>query len=274
MSEDAPELRELFTEAVRIWLDVSNGSEYAQIWPLLQRGVELHPDEALTAGTHFLKATKVENRAVAVDMLGELAANQPEHRSTIATELLALLDTEVDVDVQWSLLSALGKTGEPSATPALVEWTAESDVAELRMQAVRSLGDIQSNGSHTTEGVDALMAATADPDDRVRSWATLALGSLIESDSDEIREVLRRRLFDTDDSTRLEAIVGLARRHDSRGFEAVKHALSDQIVPRRIFDAAALLGDPALLPHLNRANRQHIPDDAYEQVLAACQPRP
>jgi HEAT repeat protein len=62
---------------------------------------------------------------------------------------------------------------------------------------------------------ELLLQLMTDVDDGVRDWATFAIGAQSDADTAEIRVALRQRLDDTDDETRAEPMMGLARRGDA-----------------------------------------------------------
>jgi HEAT repeat protein len=93
----------------------------------------------------------------------------------------------------------------------------------------------------------SLIALTSDPSEHVRDWATFALGTLLETDSPEIRHALISRLVDSDNDTRAEALVGLARRGDRTVVPALEKELASDEVGCRVFDAVEIIGDPDLV---------------------------
>ena len=74
---------------------------------------------------------------------------------------------------------------------------------------------------------DALVELTGDPEPGIRDWATFALGTLSPENTPTLRDALAARLDDSDDSTRIEAVHGLALRGDTRALEAVLDLLGE-----------------------------------------------
>jgi HEAT repeat protein len=72
---------------------------------------------------------------------------------------------------------------------------------------------------------DILLELINDPHDGVRDWATFSIGTQTDADTPQIREALERRLTDSDEETRGEAMVGLARRGDLRVVGTIVAAL-------------------------------------------------
>ena len=149
---------------------------------------------------------------------------------------------------------------------------------------------------------DALVELTADPEPGIRDWATFALGTLSPQDTPTLRDALAARLDDSDDSTRIEAVHGLALRGDARALDAALDLLgevgphddggnaADTIWKRYALTQAtvrlaALTGDARLKEHLpaldERLMGTAIEGDlrtAYDRVgggsAAPAQPRP
>ncbi|OYV95779.1 MAG: hypothetical protein B7Z73_01935 [Planctomycetia bacterium 21-64-5] len=102
-------------------------------------------------------------------------------------------------------------------------------------------------GHEEQAAIECLIRLSRDSDSDVRDWATFGLGSQCDLDTPQIRDALAARLDDTDDDTRHEAIVGLARRQDRRAIAAVGRELSSDCVSSLVLEAADLLG----LPHVD-----------------------
>ena len=101
------------------------------------------------------------------------------------------------------------------------------------------------------DAVDALIALTADVDDRVRDYACFGLGQQCrELDSTAIRDALAARVDDIDVDTRCEALLGLAYRHDPRALSHIRDALTRTNGEVWILElrAAGALGEPTLHP--------------------------
>ena len=270
MSDIQSTLRDLFTRSLALWEREGDDSPYDEIWPLLNEAAALGP-AAFDIGMHFLKSPQPGQRAIAADLLGCVAARDPEQRRAVASALVRGLAVEDEYDVAWSMLIAIGPTETPETIPTLCLWATDED-AELRSLAVQSLGMVMAENRHTGDGIDALISAMEDPDDNVGFWATYALGTLVGIDEKNIHTALSKRLFDPNNDIRMEAVVGLARRGDERVVSSIEQALREADVSPRAFDAAIVAANPVLLPALQRANRSEVSDEQYEAAVRACTP--
>ncbi|WP_328299172.1 HEAT repeat domain-containing protein [Streptomyces sp. NBC_00435] len=115
----------------------------------------------------------------------------------------------------------------------------------------------------------ALVRLTSDAVASVREQATFALGQLAEVDGPEIRAALWRRVGDEDAETREEAVRGLAVRRDPGAVPLLAALLEEPTAYVRTFNAAAVLGDPGLLPSLHKYDPA---DPGVGEALAACDP--
>jgi HEAT repeat protein len=118
--------------------------------------------------------------------------------------------------------------------------------------------------------IDELVAAAlaADEDSDVRDWATFGLAQQITLDTPAIREVLARRLTDSDDDTRAEAIVGLAERGDERAVAPLVAMIDGGWEGMLIRQAVEALRHPDVLAALTRLLEILGPDDAKERAWA------
>jgi HEAT repeat protein len=119
-----------------------------------------------------------------------------------------------------------------------------ADVPELRELAGHASSDIRYAVAHALSGredpeaVALLLQLMTDVDDAVRDWSTFAIGTQCDADAPDIRGALSERLADSDDETRGEAMVGLARRGDSSVIAIVADALAGVDPGQLVFDAA------------------------------------
>ena len=80
-----------------------------------------------------------------------------------------------------------------------------------------------------------------DADEDVRDWATFGLGVLGDQDSQTIRDAIYRRLSDTNEEVREEAMVGLGKRMDGRVLPLLLAALKGPTIKFRVAEAASLM---------------------------------
>jgi len=268
VTDAAPTLRDLFTEALEIWRQATNGPEYDAIWPILDQAAGFGR-EAFDVSLYFLQADDVVRRAVSADLMGRLARTKEEFREQIAEAINDRLGVEEDVDVIWSLLTAVGPTQSVRPIPRLIEYSG-SPTAPFRLQGIRSLGTIYTAHPDQASAAQAIVRAMEDLDDSVRAEATSLAALQLPLDAPTVADALGRRLFDAYDPARLLAIHGLALRRDVRAVSAIRYALEGESVPGRVFASALVLAEPSLVPYLEKANRSSLDDERYKMVVEAC----
>lgn len=157
-------------------------------------------------------------------------------------ELLAGPETEVLA----TAAHALGHRQDQRAISQLVSLSSHTD-PEVRLGVVLGL-----SGHNDERAISTLIALTVDEDRDVRDWATFGLGQQIDTDTPEIVAALRARLSDLDAEIRGEALNGLAHRKVPGTSEAIMAEINrnPRSVMAVLLEAAAELGDSALLPHL------------------------
>ena len=209
-------------------------------------------DATLQAAARLLESADADRRVLAADILGQLGAGDGHAgiaerpvRGPALELLIARLAVEDDPDVVEAIASAIGHFPDARCVAIL---------ADLRGHPAESVRHAVVMGLHAREdelAVDTLIELSDDPEAWVRDWATFGLGTMIRRDDQRVREALAARLTDTDDTTRAEAIRGLAVRHDER---AIPQLLSE-------LDHGTELDDPAILEEALCALAAHAPDD-------------
>ncbi|HTJ40355.1 MAG TPA: HEAT repeat domain-containing protein [Dactylosporangium sp.] len=165
------------------------------------------------------------------------------------------------------LADAVAWCYDDAALPLLLPLSRHPD-AGVRRSVAQALPSVLGDAD-PTDTVRALIFLSADPDDDVRDWACFALGTqLSEVDDPVVRDALANRLDDPHDDTRCEALLGLARRRDTRVLPVLHERLSRDNVFSLEIDAAGALGH-ASLHTLVRGHLSGWDDDVVARVCAA-----
>jgi hypothetical protein len=252
---------------VEVARDVTTSEDYEAVWRSLGQ-VAADGGAALASGVELLGSPDPVARSVGCDLLGCASDLHESVRAEAASALLSLSQTEADVDVNWSVACALGRTADARAIPALLALTGHSD-ADVRCQVAQALPTV-ATGDFCGVEVGALVRLTDDTDADVREWATFGLGTLLGVDTPAVREALWARAHDDVGDVREEAVFGLARRGDSRAVTPLIELLdAEEGAHTWGLDAAACLRDPALLPHLSAYDPA---DPRVAAALRECDP--
>ena len=212
--QDSRSVSELFSAATDLTPD--DGWEAWLAVSALQ-GIGTH--EVLDRALELVASDNPRLRWRAVDILGQLGSPNRTFPDECLNAALRVLNSDPDPRVLASAAIALRHLKDPRGIDALVRRLDHGD-AEVRHAVAFALG-----GSSDPRAVAALIKLTTDQDADVRDWATFGIGQQGEIDTPEIREALYRRLDDTDEETRYEAMRGLARCGDIRVAQPLIDAL-------------------------------------------------
>jgi HEAT repeat protein len=181
-------------------------------------------------------------RARGIDVLAQLRKTPGDPTNSFPEETYGVvtraLQQETELQPLNSAISALGHLYDSRAIPLIAAFRSHPD-AEIRFTVACSLGSFPNDAL----SVEALLVMMEDSDEKVRDWATFGLGVLGDCDSDEIRDSLHRKLSDSNSDVREEALIGLAKRNDTRSLPMLIDALERPTMTARIVEAAyTLLG--------------------------------
>jgi HEAT repeat protein len=252
------------------------------VWQLAARGDQATLDALLplTTGDSFERSFSVAvlGRFDPAPMLPFESAEEVPQRfasAQIIEVLLAMLETESDEEVLESLVSSLGQHQEnDERIPLALERFLDHPNPDIRWLLAAGMGSYE-----TPEAVEMLVTLSSDEESRVRDWATFGLGSLVSLDSSEIRTALFDRLDDEDAETRIEAIEGLALRHDPRVIPVILREFDMEVEPvQRFLPSESLLEalqEMALVPDYKGDRSQVQTAIAFcEKVLVEMQRKP
>lgn len=229
----------------------------------------------------LLSDARWEARALAAQLLRYLpsaeGARAPiERERPRAAALAERGQVENDPRVLAALLGGLNElhhaADEPTCSALALRHATHADAA-VRLA---SLGLLCS--SVDPAALDALIAATRDPDDGVRDWASFYLGHAwgdggLRFDGPAVRDALAQRLDDPFEDAREEAATGLLVRDDPRGLEAVERlvdAAATEGITECVLDAIAQAPRQRFVERL-AALAEHQPDrPSLREALAAC----
>lgn len=198
--------------------------------------------EVFETAAKWVESPEPLMRSRGLDVLAQLGktAQHPSNRFPqecyeIVTEAVR---HEREVQPLRSAVFALGHLDDARAVPLIAGFQSHP-AGEVRFAVAFALGSFPNHPL----SVKALLTLMEDNDDEVRDWATFGLGVQGDQDSPPIRDALYRNLNDGSVDVREEALVGLAKRHDSRSVPVVIAALEQSIITDRVIEAAyTLLG--------------------------------
>lgn len=197
----------------------------------------------------FIKSEEAKKRVIAINVMAQLGVRpRPFYRETIQI-LFELLVNENNEKVIWSSLYALGHNNEEFKETEISPLTKFRDhkSPEIRHALVSALLRVNNKIA-----IDTLIHLSNDSDSATRDWATFGLGTQIERNIKKIREALWLRVNDSCQDAKLEAIVGLAKRRDTRVTEIIIRELTEGEYGTLLFEAIEELNDKSFLPYLEK----------------------
>jgi HEAT repeat protein len=194
--------------------------------------------EVLVKAETLAHSDRVAERSLAANILGQLGVPERSYPKECVSFLLEMLDTEKEADVLQAILMALYHQGSDDAIEPASRYYDHPD-AEVRHGVVMAM-----SGHEDPRAIDILIRLSHDQVANVRDWATFGLGTMTNVDSPALREALIERLTDSDYNTRCEAIMGLAKRRDSRVLPAISKELASDRVGYLIVEAVTLFPFP------------------------------
>jgi HEAT repeat protein len=181
-------------------------------------------------------------RARGADILAQLGRSADHPVNNFSSESFSvvaeLVSKEKDTLPLMSAIYALGHIGNPLAIPLMLGHRASVN-PNIRLAVAFALGSF----ANSPTAIEGMLALTEDVDEDVRDWATFGVGVLSKSDSSQIRNALVKRVHDSNEDVREEAMIGLGKRKDPRVLPALLSALEQPVVPNRAVEAASEMLD-------------------------------
>jgi HEAT repeat protein len=255
----------LITEALSM---KSVSARDRRVWQLQTLGSR----EVFDRAARLCQSRAVERRELGADILAQLGYQTNKPFKTESLPILTALLADRSSAVVASAIHALGHLEAIELVPKLIPF-ADSDDRAVRFALATALPwlALHQKPRDREPAIQATIQLTADTDANVRNWATFGLGDQLGDDRPAIRDALAARLRDRHHETRAEALLGLAKRGDSRALLACAHALRRSLVGRLDLRSAAYLGAPELLPLLENLTVWKG-EVEYEQAIERCDP--
>jgi HEAT repeat protein len=261
---DTQSTTELIKEALTL-SDVDEDAYWEPITVLWRRGTA----EILEDARQLCHSLNPVERRLGANILSQLGSHEGVLHDERLVALLEMLDGEADEDVLVAACTGLGHLYDPTAHGALIQLKNHPD-EDVRGAVVFGL-----SGELDETSISALVELSEDEDNYVRDWATFRLGSKDELNVPDIPEALAARLDDLHEGTRCEAIVGLARRKDTRALEpliieleSIKDGTTYNL--QLLLEAATELADRKLCASLLRLRNEGMEDSSLDEALAEC----
>jgi hypothetical protein len=107
-------------------------------------------------------------------------------------------------------------------------------------------------GIKNQKAIDTLIELSQDKFSKIRNWATFGIGTISEKNSEKIVNALWKRTNDKHQETKLEAIVGLAKRNQIKVKQQIIRELENGEYGILLFEAIEILDDKSFIPYLEK----------------------
>lgn len=223
-------------------------------WKRLAALHRLGTREVFGAAVRLIAGRSAAERELGVEILGQLGYNDSYPFAPASKPVLRrVFRAERNTDVISAALRAAGNLQLWDLIEEVTPVGRRTRSPEVRLALAQALS--LPFDPFPTSLVRLMIELTRDPFGEVRNWACFALGTQLAADSDDIRDALASRVRDRHLECRAEAILGLAKRRDTRALVPCLTALNRPRVGLDTVAAAAYLGRPELLPALRRLKR-------------------
>mgnify|MGYP003520980937 CR=1 FL=1 len=228
-------------------------SRWENIGTLRQRPSE----ELFLKCVELTKSDNTKIRKIGIDILAQLGSSPRPFLKETLKIYFELLEVETDPDVLMSLFYSIGHNNDELDKEQIDKICSFIDnenswVKEGLVYALLGIDNLTA--------IETLIKLSSDKLSHIRNWATFGLGTQIERNTKAIREALWERVNDKHQETKLEAIVGLAKRKDNRVNEVIKREIIDGEYGTLLFEAILEIKDNEFLPLL-KENLKSIKND-------------
>lgn len=197
----------------------------------------------------FTKSKNPNVRSIGIDILAQMGVTPRPFGKQSLKLYFNLLNVENNTEVLMSLLFAIGHNNDNLSKVQINKLCSFIDnenilVKEGLVFSLLSLDNFKA--------IETLIKLSEDKQSHIRNWATFGLGTQIEVDNNKIREALWKRVTDKHQETKLEAIVGLAKRKDRFINEIIKNELREGEYGTLLLEAILEIGEKEFLPLLKQ----------------------
>ena len=172
-------------------------------------------------------------KKIGIDILSQLGANRKKFIKQLFERIFIIFETSENEKLICTSLMALGHNNQHLKTnhfKILLKFV-DSKSKKIRYALTFSLLGIENKFA-----LDMLIKLAQDKSLKVRDWATFGLGTQLETDNEEIRNILYRNTSSKDDQIRQEAIKGLSNRDDERVEELILSEIQNRNFGTLIFN--------------------------------------
>ncbi|TAH30104.1 MAG: hypothetical protein EAZ06_04325 [Cytophagales bacterium] len=248
--------RENWTDDKLIFRLINNKTEKSR-WDNISALRKRPSEELFFKCVELTKSKEAKGRSIGIDILAQLGLPPRPFLKKTLELYFELLEIETDPNVLMSILFAIGHNNDELSIEQIGKICSfqNSDNDLVKEGLVSALGFIDN-----LQAINVLVKLTEDKLNSIRDWATFYIGQG-ERNNKKIRETLWNRVNDKHQETKLEAILGLAKRKDNRVNEIIKREIINGEYGTLLFEAIIYTKNKDFLPLLQQ-NLKYAEEDS------------
>lgn len=252
----------------KLFARLQNNKSKKSYWDYISIIRQRTTKKVFEKSVQFAQSKNPNEKIIGIDVLAQLGIPPRPFLKTTIKLFFELLKDEKNPKVLMSLLFAIGHNNE-NLTNKQIGKLAEFTTTEnplIKEGLVFSLLMI-----NHPKAIESLITLSSDKLNHIRDWTTFGLGTQIDEDNLKIRNALWKRVNDKHQKTKLEAILGLAKRKDNKIKPIIVQELLNGEYGIVLFEAIEEIGDKENLKVLkayykSEKSNKKIPKDWLDDL--------
>ncbi len=234
----------------KIFTRLLNNKTQKTFWENVRELRKRPNKEVYNQAFKFANSESEKEKIIGIYVLAQLGFDPRFQQDKTVDLYFKLLENEKSPKVISAILSSISHNNEnlnEKQISILIEFKTHKFV-NVRFELTLAISCLENENA-----IKTLIELSNDKDSDIRNWATFGIGTQLDNETEEIGIALWNRVPDKDESTRLEAISGLAKRKDKKIKEVLKTELK-KIGENGsiILESIELLNDKEFIPLLEK----------------------
>ncbi len=233
----------------KVFFRLLNNKSEKTYWENIRVLRERPTQEVFDTSIELTKNGNPKIRKIGIDILAQLGTSPRPFYKESNILFFDLLENEKNPKVLMTILYAIGYNQEKLTKQQICRLC---ELQYTENQLIKQGLVFALIGIDNTKAIETLIYLSSDKLNYIRDWATFGIGTLIERNNKKIINALWNRINDKHQDTRFEAIVGLAKRKDSRIDDIIIRELNTGEFGTLLFEAILEIGNKAFLPMMRQ----------------------
>ena len=234
----------------KIFTRLLNNKTQKTFWKNVRELRKRPNKEVYNQAFKFANSESEKEKIIGIYVLAQLGFDPRFQQDKTVDLYFKLLENEKSPKVISAILSSISHNNEnlnEKQISRLIEFKTHKFV-NVRFELTLAISCLENENA-----IKTLIELSNDKDSDIRNWATFGIGTQLDNETEEIGIALWNRVPDKDESTRLEAISGLAKRKDKKIKEVLKTELKKiDENGSMILESIELLNDREFIPLLEK----------------------